>query len=43
MTGLTRRFTGTVATVEPGTTSSNVVTYTVLINIDPTDVQLLPA
>jgi HlyD family secretion protein len=38
-----RSFTGTVATVEPaGTTTSNVVTFTVLINVDPTDVQLLP-
>jgi RND family efflux transporter MFP subunit len=38
-----RTFTGTVATVEPaGTTSSNVVTYTVLISVDPTDAQLLP-
>ena len=36
-------FTGTVATIEPaGTTTSNVVTYTVLISVDPTDVQLLP-
>ena len=36
-------FTGTVAAIEPaGTTTSNVVTYTVLISVDPTDVQLLP-
>jgi multidrug efflux pump subunit AcrA (membrane-fusion protein) len=32
-----------VATIEPsGTTTSNVVTYSVLIAVDPTDVQLLP-
>ena len=38
-----RTFTGTVATVQPaGTTSSNVVTYTVMISVDPTDAQLLP-
>jgi multidrug efflux pump subunit AcrA (membrane-fusion protein) len=36
-------FTGTVATVEPaGTTASNVVTYTVLVNVDSTNAQLLP-
>ena len=36
-------FTGTVATIEPaGTTTSNVVTYTALISVDPTAVQLLP-
>jgi multidrug efflux pump subunit AcrA (membrane-fusion protein) len=38
-----RTFSGTVAAIEPaGTTTSNVVTYTVLISVDPTDVQLLP-
>jgi HlyD family secretion protein len=38
-----RTFTGSVAAVEPaGTTTSNVVTYIVLISADPTDVQLLP-
>src|ERR1051326_7801942 len=38
-----RTFTGVVATVDPaGTTSSNVVTYTVLISVDPTEVQFLP-
>jgi HlyD family secretion protein len=38
-----RTFTGTVATIQPaGTTTSNVVTYNVLIAVDPTDVQLLP-
>ena len=38
-----RTFTGSVAAIEPaGTTTSNVVTYTVLIAIDPTDVQVLP-
>src|SRR5262249_27780663 len=37
-------FTGTVAAIEPsGTTTSNVVTYNVLISVDPTDVQLLPS
>jgi multidrug efflux pump subunit AcrA (membrane-fusion protein) len=39
-----RTFTGTVAAIEPaGTTTSNVVTYTVLISVDKTDVQLLPS
>jgi len=39
-----KTFTGTVAAIVPaGTTTSNVVTYTVLISIDPTDVQLLPS
>ena len=39
-----RTFTGTVASIEPaGTTTSNVVTYSVLISVDQTDVQLLPA
>ena len=39
----TQTFTGTVAAVEPaGTTTSNVVSYTVLISVDPTTVQLLP-
>ena len=39
-----RTFTGTVATIVPaGTTTSNVVTYSVLIGVDPTDVQLLPS
>ncbi|MBV9356857.1 MAG: HlyD family efflux transporter periplasmic adaptor subunit [Chloroflexi bacterium] len=38
-----RTFTGTVATIQPnGTTASNVVTYNVMVNVDPTDVQLLP-
>jgi HlyD family secretion protein len=38
-----RTFTGTVAAIEPaGTTTSNVVSYTVRITVDPTDVQLLP-
>jgi HlyD family secretion protein len=38
-----RTFTGSVAAVEPaGTTTSNVVTYIVLVSTDPTDVQLLP-
>src|SRR6185437_9090282 len=36
-------FTGTVTTIVPaGTTTSNVVTYSVLISVDPTNVQLLP-
>ncbi len=36
-------FTGTVATIEPtGQTTPNVVTYNMLINVDPTDVQFLP-
>jgi multidrug efflux pump subunit AcrA (membrane-fusion protein) len=39
-----RTFTGHVATIQPaGTTTSNVVTFTVLIGVDPTDVQLLPS
>ena len=39
-----RTFTGTVVTIVPaGTTTSNVVTYSVLISVDPTDVQLLPS
>jgi multidrug efflux pump subunit AcrA (membrane-fusion protein) len=39
-----KTFTGTVAAIVPaGTTTSNVVTYTVLISVDPTDVQLLPS
>ena len=38
-----RTFTGTVAAIEPaGTTTSNVVTYVVLISVDLTDVVLLP-
>jgi multidrug efflux pump subunit AcrA (membrane-fusion protein) len=38
-----RTFTGTVRAIQPaGTTSSNVVTYTVPISVDPTEVQLLP-
>ena len=38
-----QNFSGTVAAVEPaGATSSNVVTYIVLISVDPTNVQLLP-
>jgi HlyD family secretion protein len=38
-----RTFTGTVVTIEPaGTTTSNVVTYNVLITVDQTDVKLLP-
>jgi HlyD family secretion protein len=38
-----RTFNGTVATIEPaGTTTSNVVTYTVSIAVDPSDVHLLP-
>jgi len=38
-----RTFTGTVSAIIPaGTTTSNVVTYSVLIAADPTDVQLLP-
>ena len=37
-------FSGTVASIQPGgTTTSNVVTYNVLCNVDPTDVQLLPS
>jgi multidrug efflux pump subunit AcrA (membrane-fusion protein) len=37
-------FTGTVATIEPsGQTSSNVVTYNVLINANPSNAQLLPS
>jgi multidrug efflux pump subunit AcrA (membrane-fusion protein) len=37
-------FTGTVAAIAPGgTTTSNVVTYTVLISVDQADVQLLPS
>src|SRR5207253_8445842 len=39
-----RTFTGSVTAVEPaGTTTSNVVTYSVLIGVDPTDVCLLPS
>ena len=39
-----RTFTGTVAAVEPaGTTTSNVVTYDVLISVDKSDVTLLPS
>ena len=39
-----KTFTGTVAAIVPaGTTTSNVVTYTVLISVDQTDVQLLPS
>ena len=39
-----RTFTGTVAAIEPaGTTTSNVVTYQVLIAVDKTDVTLLPS
>ena len=39
-----RTFTGIVAAIVPaGTTSSNVVTYTVLVTVDPTDVQMLPS
>ncbi len=39
-----KTFTGTVAAIVPaGTTTSNVVTYTVLTSVDPTDVQLLPS
>src|SRR5262249_9007716 len=35
--------TGTVASITPaGTTTSNVVTYNVLISVDPTDARLLP-
>jgi HlyD family secretion protein len=38
-----RTFTGAVTTIVPaGTTTSNVVTYAVLVGVDPTDVQLLP-
>lgn len=38
-----RTFGGTVAAIQPlGTTSSNVVTYAVLIDTEQTDVQLLP-
>jgi RND family efflux transporter MFP subunit len=38
-----RTFTGTVSAIIPaGTTTSNVVTYSVLIAADPIDVQLLP-
>jgi multidrug efflux pump subunit AcrA (membrane-fusion protein) len=37
-------FTGTVTAIVPaGTTTSNVVTFTVLISVDQTDVQLLPS
>lgn len=39
-----RTFTGSVAAVQPGgVTTSNVVTYNVLCNVDPADVQLLPS
>ena len=39
-----RTFTGTVASIQPaGTTTSNVVTYSVLISVDQTDARLLPA
>ena len=39
-----RTFTGTVASIQPaGTTTSNVVTYNVLISVDKTDVTLLPS
>src|SRR5207237_10032944 len=39
-----KTFTGTVAAIVPaGTTTSNVVTYTVLISVDQTNVQLLPS
>src|SRR5204862_8341413 len=39
-----RTFSGTVATIQPaGTTTSNVVTYQVLIAVDKTDVTLLPS
>ncbi len=38
-----RTFTGKVAAIQPlGQTTSNVVTYSVIINTDKTDVQLLP-
>ena len=39
-----RTFTGTVANIQPsGTTTSNVVTYNVLVSVDNTDVTLLPS
>src|SRR5262249_15415064 len=39
-----RTFTGTVASIQPsGTTTSNVVTYNVLVSVDKTDVTMLPS
>jgi multidrug efflux pump subunit AcrA (membrane-fusion protein) len=39
-----RTFSGTVAAIQPaGTTTSNVVTYTVLVAVNQPDVQLLPS
>jgi multidrug efflux pump subunit AcrA (membrane-fusion protein) len=39
-----RTFSGTVASIQPsGTTTSNVVTYNVLVSVDKSDVTLLPS